>query len=80
MRLLGESEVLVFVEAVSNVVTVDASSEMAVGIWTGIHERQDDEALENCLRILGSARLRAKGSSLIRGSTCMVASSAIMYA
>ena len=65
------------VEAVSNVVTVDASNEIAVGICAGIHERQDDEASEDCLRMLGSALLRAQGSFAIKGSTCMVASSTI---
>ena len=66
------------VEAVSSVVTVDASSETAVGTWTGIHERQDDEAPEVCLRTLGSARFLAHGSAVIRGSTCMASSSAII--
>ena len=66
------------VKALSNVVTVDAFNEIAVGICTGIHERQDEEAPEDCLRLHGLARLCAHGPSTVKGSTCTAVSSAIV--
>ena len=59
------------VDAVSNVLTVEAPSDAAVGICTGTHEPQDDEALDEFRLICLSAAGRAHGSAVSNGSTFM---------
>ena len=67
----GSAGVPCTVDAVSNVLTVEAPSDAAVGICKGTQEPQDDEALDEFRLICLSAAGRAHGSAASNGSTFM---------